>query len=99
MVRDPPVARDKFADPLPRGQILNKWSLTSNVTPTPLYTSTATPTPKIPKSSPLLLPKFREAVQQNSGEAVGLKLKFYGLSDAGKPINRISGKRFVRYLV
>jgi len=39
-----------------------------------------------------LIPKFREAVQQNSGEAVGLKLKFYGLSDAGKPIIRISGK-------
>ena len=59
MVRGPPVARDKFADPLPRGQILNKWSITSNVTPTPLYTSTATPMPKLPKSSPLLLRRHR----------------------------------------
>jgi len=46
-----------------------------------------------------LIPKFREAVQENNGEAVGLKLKFYGCSDVGKPIIRISGKRFVRYLV
>jgi len=37
-----------------------------------------------------LIPKFREAVQQNSDEAVGLKLKFYGLSDAA---NRLSGSR------
>ena len=46
-----------------------------------------------------LIPKFREAVQQNNGEVAGLKLKTYGLSDAGKPIIRISGKRFVKYLV
>jgi len=46
-----------------------------------------------------LIPKFREAVQQNNGEVAGLKLKSYGLSNAGKPIIRISGKRFVKYLV
>jgi len=46
-----------------------------------------------------LIPKFREAVQQNNGEAAGLKLKFYGCTDVGTPIIRISGKRFVRYLV
>jgi len=46
-----------------------------------------------------LIPKFREAVQENNGEAVGLKLKFYGCSGVGKPIIKISGKRLVRYLV
>jgi len=46
-----------------------------------------------------LIPKFREAVQQNIGEVAGVKLKFNGCTDAGKPIIRISGKRFVRYLV
>jgi len=47
-----------------------------------------------------LIPKFREAVQQNNdGEAVGLKLKFYGCTDVGTPIIRISGRRFVQYLV
>jgi len=46
-----------------------------------------------------LIPKFREAVQQNNGEVAGLKLKSYGLSDAGKRIIMISGKRFVKYLV
>ena len=47
-----------------------------------------------------LIPKFREAVQLNNGEVVGLRLKSYGLSTVdGKPIIRISGKRFVKYLV
>ena len=46
-----------------------------------------------------LIPKFREAVQQNNGEVAGLKLKSHGLSNAGKPIIRISSKRFVKYLV
>ena len=46
-----------------------------------------------------LIPKFREAVQQNNGDVAGLKLKSYGLSDADKPIIRISGKRFLKYLV
>ena len=46
-----------------------------------------------------LIPKFREAMQQNNGEVAGLKLKVYGLSVGGKPIIRISGKRFVKYLV
>jgi hypothetical protein len=47
-----------------------------------------------------LIPKFREAVQLNNGEVAGLRLKSYGLSTIdGKPIIRISGKRFVKYLV
>ena len=36
MVRDPPVDRDKTADPQPMGQSQNKWSFTYNVTPTPI---------------------------------------------------------------
>ena len=46
-----------------------------------------------------LILKFLKIIWMNNGEAAGLKLKFYGCSDAGKPIIRISGKRFVRYLV
>jgi len=46
-----------------------------------------------------LIPKFRATTWMNNGEVAGLKLKFYGCSDTGKPIIRISDKRFVRYLV
>ena len=46
-----------------------------------------------------LIPKFQEAIWMNNGESVGLKLKFYGCSNVGTPIIRISGRRFVRYLV
>ena len=42
VVRDPPVARDKPADPLPRGKGQDRWSLTSNVTP---YTFIPPPPP------------------------------------------------------
>ena len=51
------MARDKAADPQPRGKSKNRWSLTSNITPTPLYTSTATTTPILPRPAPLLLLK------------------------------------------
>jgi len=37
VVRDPPVARDTPTDFQPRDKSKNKRSLTSNVTPTPLY--------------------------------------------------------------
>ena len=42
-----------------------------------------------------LIPKFREAVLDNNGRAVGLKLKFYDCTDVGTPIIRISSRRFV----
>ena len=45
-----------------------------------------------------LIPKFREAVQDN-GRAVGSKLKFYGCTNIDTPIIRISSRRFVLYLV
>jgi len=46
-----------------------------------------------------LIPKFLEAIWMNNGVSAGLKLKFYGCSDVGTPIIRISGKPFVQYLV
>jgi len=43
------MARDKPTDPQPRGKGQDGRSLTSNLTPTLFNTSTATPTPKLPK--------------------------------------------------
>ena len=55
MVRDPPAARDKPTAPQPSGKGQDGRILTSNVTLHLFNTSTATPTPKLPESAPLLL--------------------------------------------
>jgi len=55
-------------DSLPRGKSKDGRSLTSNVTPTPFNASTATPTPKLPISRPLLLKSISASVTSGCGE-------------------------------
>jgi len=48
-----------------------------------------------------LIPLFRKVMQLNNGTADDLTLQYYGCSnfDECKPIIKISGKRFTRFLV
>jgi len=48
-----------------------------------------------------VVPLYQEAVRQHNGIAVGLNLIYCGYTnfDGSKPIIRISGRRFTRYLV